>query len=160
MSANANSRNRSNRAGKSRHSLRVRLRVVLPLARFRLRQIVGDKPVVLTPSGVELRTLSELVKYQSRLARISDGCAWRWFALFLRSGFAGLKRKVRADKGTSRSFDNRGLALLFLVDKKRAGWSPSGIHRALVMLWPRLYSDSSRPPSYPSVRRFFSQVRP
>jgi hypothetical protein len=144
----------------SRRDFGFRLRVVLPLARYRTRQLLGESPLMLTSTGAELRTLTEVIRYVARVSHVGERSVQRWFARFLRNGVAGLKSKVRKDRGTSKAFDRRGLILAFIWDKEADGCSVRQIRTAIALLWPRLYSDGSRPPSYASLRRFLKQVRP
>lgn len=157
MALNAKSEIRSSRAGK-RNGARFRLRVVLPAARFRLRQVSGENAVFITPRGDELRTVGGVLDYQARVAGISSRSAWRWYRKFLRFGFDGLRRKRRTDAGVSRSLGHRGLAFVFLSDAKSRGLSVLQSYRGLAKLWPALYPHSVFP-SYGTVRRFLSRIR-
>jgi len=148
-----NSESRNFREGKGRYSVDIRLRVVTPVVRFRLSQVAGEKPLLLTPMGAELRTLKEIFAYQSRVSGISERTIRRWCARFLRFGFPGLSSRRRSDRGISRWLENRGLAVIFLADRKAAGNSAALAYRALLEIWPRLYPDE-RPPCYRSVKKF------
>ena len=156
--ANADSDNRPARAGKGEYALSLKLRIAKALGRFRLRQVVGDSAVVLTGEGLELRRLSDLIAYLSRVSGVSTRAIWRWYSIFTREGQPGLIRKHRSDRGSSRSLDSRGLAVLFILDKRADNWRASVIHRALATIWPRLYRDGSRAPSYATLRRFLPKV--
>src|SRR5260370_23990194 len=51
---------------------RGRLRVILPLLRFRARKALGENPRVLLPSGAELLTFAELLRYRARHSHVSQ----------------------------------------------------------------------------------------
>ena len=159
MALNANSEVLLFRARKRRHSFTTRRRIVLVLARFVLRQKPETAPVVvLSNTGTELPTLTQLIEHTAHLSRISERTIWRWYRAFLRSGFAGLRSEKRRDAGVSRSFDRRGLAICFALDKRADGWTVRQICNGVGLLWPRLYRDGSRPPCYWSGRNFLGKA--
>ena len=156
--ANTNSNSQPGRAGKGDYALSLKLRIAKALGRFRLRQVVSDSTIVLTPEGQELSRLCDLVGYLARVSGVSTRAIWRWYSIFTREGQQGLVRKHRSDRGSSRSLDSRGLAVLFILDKRADNWRASVIHCALATIWPRLYCDGSRAPSYATLRRFLPKV--
>lgn len=158
MALNANSRIRPLSAGKKRSSAKLRQRIILPIVRLRIRQAASERVAFLTPRGDELRTPTELVEYQSRLAGISPRSVWRWYHKFVSAGYVGLTRKKRCDAEKSRSLGHRGLALFFISEKKEAGWSALATFRALASIWSGLYPNTAAP-CYSSVRRHFAKVR-
>lgn len=139
---------------------RGRLRVILPLLRFRARKALGEDPRVLLPSGAELLTFAELLRYRARHSHVSQRQLFRWLVRFEHGGYAALADRPRKDKGVSRMFSKRRTVVAFIAMRCFDNWGAVRIYRALLDAWQRLCRDDSRPPCFDTVRVFLRSLIP
>jgi len=165
VAENPNSPQRLRSAGKRLRivgpcTARGRFRVIFPLLPFRARYALGEKPRVMLPSGAEIVTLTEFVRYRARKAHVSERSVYRWLKLFERGGYAALAEKPRSDRGVQRCFSNRPAVVAFIVTHYLHGWNPVAIHEALRLVWERLTRDSSRLPCLGTLYTFLKRMIP
>src|SRR5579859_4091987 len=130
----------------------ARFGIVLVVARFSARVALGQQIVFLTSTMREISTVTELVRHQASLARVSERSIWRWYRRFLQEGYRGLIDRSRGDKDVSRAFSKRDDAAAFVLTSFVDGHTVSWIHRQLTQLWPRLYGTASVCPCFDTVR--------
>jgi Homeodomain-like domain len=153
-------------AGKRPNRVRFRTRksrlwAIRPLLKFQATRAEGEQPVFLI-SGDHISSLAGLASYRAAQLRISERTLWRWYKRFNQSGLIGLRREPRSDKGVSRIFQGRSLAVAFIYDRHEKGLTARAVFEALMQRWNFLY-PGSRPPSCSLVRDFlkrFPKVRP
>ncbi len=143
------------------HAPKSRLRCILPILRFRLRQASGERrPIFITHLGDELFTLTNVTRHQARTFRVQERTVFRWVKRFLKSGYRGLFDSPRRDRGIAKLFANRDDAVALVLLMHLDGVGTAVIHKRLVEIWARLHRDSSRPPSYATLRNFLKAMAP
>jgi len=138
------------RSGRDR-SAKTRVAGVLPLLKFRAALAEGRKLSYLTLDGIEVSTWRELVAHRAQQLGVSGRSLYRWLARLEKFGERGLENRLRRDKGFSRKFQDRALAVAFVFARHIEGLTARAIHRALAAEWSRIYSDGSVAPCYDTV---------
>ncbi len=141
------------RSGRER-SAKTRETGVLPLLKFRAALAQGRKLSYLTLDASEVSTWRELVAHRALQVGVTARTLYRWLARLEKFGVRGLENRSRSDKGFSRKFQDRALAVAFVFARHVEGITTRAIHRALAAEWGRIYSDGSVAPCYDTVRLF------
>jgi hypothetical protein len=81
------------------------------------------------------------VERRARQLGCSGQSIFRWADLIAKFGERGLAPAPRREKGTSRRFKDRPLAVAFVFAKFVRGLTATAIHRELTTEWSRLYGD-------------------
>jgi hypothetical protein len=106
-----------------------------------------------------IREMESLFRIASPGAPVSRATLRRWTARFLKFGMPGLEDKARNERGVSRVFRGRFLAMVLVAEMHEAGKTVSEIHHTLAQRWPVLY-PSVKIPSYNAVRRYLDKIFP
>lgn len=135
-------------------SAKTRVAGVLPLLKFRAALAEGRKLSYLTLDGSEVSTWPELVAYRAHQVGVTGRTLYRWLRQLEKFGERGLENRSRRDKGFSRKFQDRALAVAFVFARHVEGLTVSAIHRALAAEWLKIYRDGSAAPCYDTVLNF------
>lgn len=136
-----------------------RLEVISPMLEF-LKKSNGYKPTVHLQDGRDLLTLGAIVEYICEQRKISERTVWRWYSRFKQHGFPALADDIRADKGTSRIFQQAPSAAQFAQAKYLGErLSVRRVYQILLGEWPKLTPGAQiKAPSYEVLRRFLNAL--
>lgn len=132
------------RTKRARHDAAFKRRAAWPLVAFRIARKAGHHPPL------------PRVERRARQLGCSGTSIFRWADLLMDFGERGLVIPPRREKGTSQRFENRPLAVAFVLARFVRGLTVTAIHRELASEWPRLYSD--KPPCWNTVRAFLRSI--
>jgi hypothetical protein len=148
MPENANSAEQPRRAGKGskrpRRDASFKLLAAGPLLAYRFAVAAGGRPPL------------PRVERRARQLGCSGQSIFRWADLIAEFGERGLATTPRREKGISRRFKDRPLAVAFVFARFVRGLTPAAIHRELISEWPRLYGD--KVPSPNTVAAFLRSI--
>ena len=122
-----------------RHALRPLLRYLAALA-----------------SGGRVAGSTQAAERRARQVGVSSRTIFRWLGRVRDFGETGLQFPARRDKGLSRRFADRNLAVAFVCARLVEGKSAKAIHGELRSKWEELYED--RPPCYDTVQNFVRSI--
>jgi transposase len=92
-----------------------KLTVLLPVLEFK-RLAAQRRPTFRLLNGREISNLTKLVRYLGVRFGFSRATIWNWLGRYAKSGYVGLARSRRSDRGTSRFF-KRYVALAAFVQQ-------------------------------------------
>jgi len=147
MAENGKSTQQPQRAGKrAPHSTKFKRHALRPLLRY----------LAALASGGRVAGVNEAAERRARQVGVSSRTVFRWLRLVRDFGEAGLQSGARRDKGISRRFTDRNLAVAFVCARLAEGMSAEAIHTELRGKWRELSAD--RPPCYDTVRNFVRSI--
>lgn len=127
------------------HSARFKMAALMPLRKW----LRDPKSVVI--DGREFSRLSDLIECVAAQVKVSSRSLWRWHRRFETSGFQGLSKARRSDKGSSRFFAKYFYAAIFVHREWLRGVPVSLIHAAL-------QRRMLKPPDYKTVRAYVHSI--
>lgn len=127
------------------HSARFKMAALMPLRKW----LRDPKSVVI--DGREFSRLSDLIECVAAQLQVSSRSLWRWHRRFETSGFQGLSKARRSDKGASHFFAKHLYAAIFVHREWARGVSVPRIHA-------ELQRQMLKPPNYKTVRAYVHSI--
>jgi transposase InsO family protein len=121
----------------------------------------GIKPVIVI-NGKALANSNELAAWIGSQHGMTASGVWKRYMRLKKSGWdmRVLADKDRKDKGTSRVLSKYPKAAKFLLARFKDNISLAHAYDELKAEWPSLYNHGSVPPSYSTIRAYYSTLPP